>query len=68
MKKALALILSALTLMSAAVGCTTLEKLDTGEYDKGAIVDMYLTTEVLNFDPQLSMTDDAQLKTMSIMY
>ncbi len=68
MKKALALILSALTLMSAAVGCTTLEKLETGEYDKGAIVDMYLTTEVLSFDPQLSMTDDAQLKTMSLMY
>ncbi len=68
MKKALALILSALTLMSAAVGCTTLEKLDTGEYDKGAIVDMYLTTEVLNFDPQVSMTDDAQLKVMSLMY
>lgn len=63
MKKVLSLILAMLMLVSVMAGCTTLE----GD-DKGAIIDMYLTTEVYNFDPQLAVTDDAQLKTMRLMY
>lgn len=69
MKKMLSLILAMLTFGSAAAGCTTLAKDETtGDYDKGAIIDMYLTTEVFDFDPQRSITDDAMLKTMSLMY
>lgn len=72
MKKVLSLILAMLMVVSAAVGCTTLEKDPTDpegkKYDKGAIIDMYLTTEIYNFDPQLSITDDAQLKIFSLIY
>ncbi|MBO7404287.1 MAG: hypothetical protein J6V24_04935 [Clostridia bacterium] len=68
MKKVLSLILAALMLASALAGCTTLAKTETGDYDKGAIIDMYLTTEVYNFDPQQSITDDAMLKYMSLMF
>lgn len=72
MKKVLSLILAMLMMLSVAAGCTTLEKDPTdpeGEkYDKGAIIDMYLTTEIYNFDPQLSITDDAQLKIFNLIY
>ena len=61
--KVLSLLLAALMLMTTLASCTTLE----GD-DKGAILDMHLTTEVFDFDPQLSMTDDAQLKYMSLMF
>ena len=54
---------------SVISGCTTLAKDETtGDYDKGAIIDMYLTTEVLDFDPQASITDDAMLKICSLIY
>lgn len=69
MKKVLSLILAALMVGTIATGCTTLEKdPETGDYDKGAIIDMYLTTEVYDFDPQRSMTDDAMLKVYSLIY
>ncbi len=68
MKKVLSLVFSILMIASVAVGCTTLEKNGAGEYDKGAIIDMYLTTEIYSFDPQLSITDDAQLKVFSLIY
>ncbi len=69
MKKVLALILALTSIASVISGCTTLEKdPETGEYDKGAIIDMYLTTEIYNFDPQLSITDDAMLKVFSLIY
>ena len=69
MKKVIALILAVTMLAATAVGCTTLEKDATGEdYDKGAIIDMYLTTEIYNFDPQLSVTDDAMLKIFSLCF
>ena len=68
MKKVLSLILAALMLASALTGCTTLEKLDNGEYDKGAIIDMYITPEVYNFDPQQTITDESMLKIMSLIF
>jgi len=63
MKKALSLILAMLMCVTILAGCTTLE-----EGDKGAIIDMYLTTEVYNFDPQRSVIDDAQLKILRLLY
>ncbi len=69
MKKVLSLVLAMLMFGSVVTGCTTLAKDElTGDYDKGAIVDMYLTTEVLDFDPQMSITDDAMLKINSLIY
>ena len=71
MKKILSFILAALMLATTFVGCnkTTLVKDPaTGEYDKGAIIDIYLGKEVCNFDPQLSMTDDSMLKVFSLIY
>ena len=68
MKKVLSLVLAMITAASVMAGCTTLEKDETGSYDKGAIIDMYLTTEVFDFDPQNSMTDDAMLKINSLIY
>lgn len=61
-----------LMVVSVVAGCTTLEKDPSDpegkKYDKGAIIDMYLTTEIYNFDPQLSITDDAQLKIFRLIY
>lgn len=68
MKKVLSIILALALLLGTMAGCTTLEKTETGDYDKGAIIDMYLTSEVFNFDPQLSITDDAMLKIFSLIY
>lgn len=72
MKKVLAFVLAVMMVMSVAVGCTTLEKdpadPEGKKYDKGAIIDMYLTTEIFNFDPQVSLTDDAQLKIFRLIY
>ena len=68
MKKVLSLVLAMITAASVMAGCTTLEKDETGNYDKGAIIDMYLTTEVYDFDPQNSITDDAMLKACSLMF
>jgi len=67
-KKVLSLILAAIMLMSALASCTTLKKIGDDEYDKGAIIDMYLASEVYDFDPQLSITDDAQLKYLSLLF
>ncbi len=68
MKKALTLFLALIITASVVVGCTTLVKDENGDYDKGAIIDMYLTTEVVSFDPQDSMTDDASLKILNLIY
>lgn len=72
MKKVLSFVLAVMMVMSVAVGCTTLEKdpadPEGKKYDKGAIIDMYLTTEIFNFDPQVSLTDDAQLKIFRLIY
>lgn len=63
MKRALAAMLVILMLASVLFGCTTLEK-----DDKGAIINMYLTNEVYNLDPQISVTDSAMQKVFSLTY
>ena len=68
MKKVLTLILAMVMLVSTVSGCTSLVKNADGTIDKGAIIDMYLATEVYNFDPQQSITDDSMLKIFSLMY
>ncbi len=47
---------------------TTLVKLDDGTYDRGAVINMYLTDEAFDFDPQKPITDDAQLKITRMLF
>ncbi len=69
MKRALSLILCAVMLLTALCGCTTLEKdKETGEYDKGAIIPMYLGTQMYNFDPQIAYLNDSNVKILSLLY
>lgn len=69
MKRALALILCAVMLVAALSGCTTsLEKLETGEYDKGAVIPMYISTQMFNFDPATAYLNDANAKVLSLLY
>ncbi len=62
MKKILALILCAASLFTL-VSCSTLE-----EDDKGAIIDVYLTNEIYNFDPAFGFTDASTAKILSLIF
>ncbi len=69
MKRALTLFLCAVMLVTALCGCTTLQKdSETGEYDKGAIIPMYLGTEMYNFDPAIAYLNDSNAKILSLLY
>ncbi len=69
MKRALSLILCTIMLLTALCGCTTLEKdEESGEYDKGAIIPMYLGTEMYNFDPQVAYLNDSNVKILSLLF
>lgn len=66
MKRLIALTLCMLTVLTA-FGCSTRDKLE-GADDKGALINMYLGTEIYDFDPQLSINNDSALKVISLMY
>ncbi len=66
MKRLFALTLCLLTLLTA-VGCANRDKLQ-GEEDKGAFVNMYLGTEIYDFDPQIPQNNDSAIKVISMMY
>ena len=69
MKRALALILCAVMVVLTLAGCTTLKKNDeTGEYDKGAIIPMYIGTEMISFDPTVAYLNDSNVKILSMLY
>lgn len=69
MKRALSLILCAVMLSVALISCTTLEKdPKTGDYDKGAIIPMYIGTQLFNFDPAVAYLNDSQAKILSLLY
>lgn len=62
MKKVIALLLSALTLLPFLAGCgSDAEK-------KGATIPAYITAEVYNFDPQEAYTDDDYMKVASLLF
>ncbi len=63
MKRVLALLLSAVMLMGVLASCTTL-----AEGDKGMIIDIYLTAEVLEFDPAHAYNDDGMVKVLDLIY
>ncbi len=66
MKRLLALTLCLLTVLTA-VGCANRDKLQ-GEEDKGAFINMYLGTEIYDFDPQIPQNNDSAVKVISMMY
>lgn len=68
MKKIISLFLAALMLAAVLSGCTTLKKLEDGTYDRGAVIEMYVSEEVYNFDPQIAVTDENMLKVMSLLF
>lgn len=68
MKRAFSLILCFVMLAVALTGCTTLYKNEDGTLDKGAVINMYLTTQVFNFDPALGFNDDAAVKIFGLIY
>ena len=66
MKRLMALALCLLTVLAAA-GCANRDRLQ-GEDDKGALINMYLGTEIYDFDPQIPLTNDSAVKVISMMY
>ncbi len=69
MKKLLAMTLALVLLSAALTGCgTTLEKDADGNYDRGAVITMYLADEVFDFDPQQSVNDDSKLKVLHLLF
>ena len=63
MKRILSLMLCAVMLLTALVGCTTIE----GD-NKGMIIDVYLATELTDLDPALHYNDDAMVKFFDLIY
>ncbi len=63
MKRILSLMLCAVMLLTALVGCTTIE----GD-NKGMIIDVYLATELTDLDPALHYNDDAMVKFYDLIY
>lgn len=63
MKKTLSLLLCLIMALAALTGCG-----DLAEGDKGAIVPVYLSTEIVNFDPAYALHDDAATKVLGLLY
>lgn len=63
MKRVLSLLLCAVMLLGTLAGCTTL-----AEGDKGMIIDIYLSTEIVDFDPALHYNDNAMVKVFDLIY
>ena len=68
MKKIISLVLAAVIAAAVLSGCTTLKKLPDGTLDRGAVIEMYISGEVYNFDPQAAVTDENTLKIMSLLF
>ncbi len=63
MKKIMALILCVVMLAGALASCTTLE-----DDDKGAVIDVYLTNEIYDFDPARGFNDVSTAKFLSLIF
>lgn len=63
MKRVLALILAAVTVVCCFTSCSTLAK-----GDKGAIVTVYLADEIYDFDPTQSYTNDVLAQLTTLMF
>lgn len=63
MKKLISLVLLTAMLATMLVGCTTLE----GD-EKGAIINVYIGSEITDYDPALAYTDDSAVKVLGLLY
>ena len=63
MKRILALVLCSLMLIASFSSCTTLK-----DEDKGAVIDVYLTNEIYDFDPARCSTDVSASKFLSLVF
>lgn len=63
MKRLLALVLCVIMLAGVLSSCTTLE-----EDDKGAIIDVYLTNEIYDFDPARGFMDASTSKFLALVF
>lgn len=63
MKRVLSFVLCVVMVVCTFASCSTLE-----EGDRGAIVTMYLTDEIYDYDPILAYTDAAAAKILSLVY
>lgn len=66
MKKITVVILAIAMLLPCLVACESGPR-QTDE-DKGAVISMYMTDEMYNFDPALAYTDDSAAKMMSLLF
>lgn len=64
MKRVLSLVLCAVMILAAFASCSTLDNDD----DKGAIIDVYLTNEIYDFDPARGFTDASTAKFLSLIF
>ena len=63
MKRYLSLILCAVMLLGVFASCSTLK----GD-DKGMVLDVYMSTPIVDFDPALHFNDDALTKIFDMIY
>ena len=63
MKRIISIALCLVMICGLLASCSTLE----GD-DKGAIIDVYYTDELYNFDPALAYTDNSMVKVCSLIY
>ncbi|MGM9652980.1 MAG: ABC transporter substrate-binding protein [Eubacteriales bacterium] len=63
MKRSISLMLCAVMLLGVLASCTTIE----GD-NSGMVIDVYMTTELFDFDPALHYNDDAMVKIFDLIY
>lgn len=63
MKKLISALLMAAMLVTLLAGCSSLK-----EDEKGATVNVYLGSEIIDFDPQLAYLDDSAVKILGLVY
>ena len=63
MKRMISLLLCAVMLLGVLSACTTLEK-----GDKGMVINVYIATELFDFDPARHFNDDAMVKIYDLIY
>lgn len=63
MKKIISLLLCVIMVTSVLAGCGS-----TDDSDKGAIIPVYLTTPITNFDPAYALHDEAGVKVLGLLY
>ena len=62
-KRAMSLVLAVVMIACTLASCSTL-----AEDDKGAIIDVYMTNEIYNYDPAFAFTDASGAKILSLIF